>query len=123
MDCVRRRYFLAVTWAILAAPLASDAQQPAQLPRIGYLAFNSAVTNRPRLSAFRETLRELGWIDGQNIVIETRFADGEFDRLPALIDELLMLKPDLIVTGSSAVTRASRSATTTLPIVMLASAD
>jgi len=68
-------------------------------------------------------MAQLGWIDGQNIVIETRFADGEVDRLPVLAGELLALNVDLIVAGSSASTRASKSATTTVPIVMSASAD
>jgi ABC-type uncharacterized transport system substrate-binding protein len=123
MDRVQRRDFLIAAGALLAAPLAAEAQQPAKLPRIGYLMFNSAVTGRHVLIAFRQTMRELGWIDGQNIVIETRFADGEVNRLPALAGELLLLNVDLIVAGSSAVTRASKSATTTVPIVMLASAD
>jgi putative tryptophan/tyrosine transport system substrate-binding protein len=81
------------------------------------------VTGRDVLIAFRATMRELGWIEGQNIVIETRSAEGEVDRLPALARELLLLNVDLIVAGSSAATRASKSATTTVPIVMLASAD
>src|SRR6266478_6875663 len=123
MDLVQRRDFLLAVGALLAAPLAAEAQQPAKLPRIGYLAFNNAVIGRDPLIAFRQTLRELGWIDGQNIVIETRFADGDVDRLPALAGELLVLNVDLIVAGSSAATRASKSATTTVPIVMLASAD
>ena len=123
MDRVQRRDFLIAAGALLVAPLAAEAQQPAKLPRIGYLMFNSAVTGLDVLVAFRQAMRELGWIDGQNIVIETRFADGEIDRLPALASELLRLNVDLIVAGSSAVTRASKSVTTTVPIVMLASAD
>jgi putative ABC transport system substrate-binding protein len=123
MDRVQRRDFLIAAGALLAAPFVTRAQQPGRLPRIGYLVFNSAVIGRDVLIAFRQTLRELGWIDGQNIVIETRFADGEVDRLPALVGELLVLKVDLIVAGSSAATRASKSATATVPIVMLASAD
>ena len=119
---MQRRDFLIAVGALLAAPLAAEAQ-PAKLPRIGYLVFNSAVTGRDVLIAFRQTMAELGWIDGQNIVIETRFANGEVDRIPALARELLLRDVDLIVTGSSAVTRASRSASTTVPIVMLASVD
>jgi putative ABC transport system substrate-binding protein len=68
-------------------------------------------------------MRELGWVEGQNILIEARFADGEVGRLPALVDELLLLKVDLIVAASSAATRASKSGTTTVPIVMLSSVD
>ena len=123
MDRVPRRDFLLGGGALLAVVLAAAAQHPRKLPRIGYLMFNSAVTGREVLIAFRQTMAELGWIDGQNIVIETRFADGEVDRIPALASELLLLNVDMIVAGSSAVTRASRSATTTVPIVMLASAD
>ena len=120
---VQRRAFLIAAAALHAIPVAAATPQAVKLPRIGYLMFNSAVTGRDVLIAFRQTMRELGWIDGQNIIIETRFAEGEVDRLPALANELLLLKVDLIVTGSSASTRASKSATTTVPIVMLASAD
>ena len=120
---VPRRDFLLVAVALAAAPLAAEAQQAARLPRIGYLAFNTEVIGRDILIAFRQTMRELGWVDGQNIIIETRFANGEVDRLPTLVDQLLQLKVDILVVGSSATTRASKSATTSIPIVMLASAD
>jgi ABC-type uncharacterized transport system substrate-binding protein len=123
MDRVQRRDFLLAAGALLAAPLAAVAQQPGKIPRIGFVGFNSAVIGRDVLIAFRQTLRELGWIDGQNVVIETRFAGSQVDRLPALVGELLALNVDLIVAGSSAVTRVSKSATATVPIVMLASAD
>jgi len=122
MDRLQRRNFLIATGSLLAASRAA-AQQPGRLPRIGYLAFNTEVIGRDLLIAFRDTLRELGWIDGQNIVIETRYADGKVDRLPALVSELLVLNVDLIVAASSSATRASKSATTTVPIVMLASAN
>ena len=120
---VPRRDFLLVAVALAAAPLAAEAQQAARLPRIGYLAFNTEVIGRDILIAFRQTMRELGWVDGQNIIIETRFANGEVDRLPTLVDQLLQLKVDILVVGSSATTRAGKSATTSIPIVMLASAD
>ncbi|MET0917728.1 MAG: ABC transporter substrate-binding protein, partial [Burkholderiales bacterium] len=120
---VRRRDFLVAAGAILATQSAVDAQPTRKVHRIGYLAFNTAVIGGDLLIAFRQTMRELGWIDGQNITIETRFADGDVNRLPTLVDELLLLKVDVIVAGSSAATRASKSATTTVPIVMLASAD
>jgi putative ABC transport system substrate-binding protein len=123
MERLQRRDFLIATGALLAASRDAAAQQPAKLPRIGYLATNTEVIGRDLLIAFRGTLRELGWIDGQNIVIETRFADGNVDRLPTLVSELLLLNVDLIAAASSAATRASKSATTTVPIVMLASAN
>jgi putative ABC transport system substrate-binding protein len=103
--------------------LTVDAQQPAKLRRLGYLAFNNATSGGHILATFRQALGELGWIDGKHIIIETRFANGEVARLPSLANELLSLNIDLMVAGSSASTHASRSATTTVPIVMLASAD
>src|SRR4029453_4924244 len=118
MDRVQRRDFLIAAGALLVAPLAAEARQPAKFPRIGYLMFNSAVTGKDVLIAFRQAMRELGWIDGQNVIIETRFADGDVNRIPALVNELLGLKVDVVVGGSSAVIRASKSATTTVPIVM-----
>jgi putative ABC transport system substrate-binding protein len=123
MERQQRRDFLIATGALLAASRAAAAQQPAKTLRIGYLASNTAAIGRDLLIAFRGTLRELGWVDGQNIVIETRYADGAVDRLPALVSELLALNVDLIVAASSAATRASKSATNTVPIVMLASAN
>jgi putative ABC transport system substrate-binding protein len=123
MDGGPRRNFLIAAGAFLAAPFAADAQQSARLPRLGYLMFNSAENSKHVNTAFRQTMRELGWIDGQNIIIETRFADGDVNRLPALVDELLLLKVDVILAGGSAATRASKSATTTVPIVMFASGD
>jgi len=122
MDGVPRRNFLIGAGALLVAPLAAEAQQPVK-PRIGYLMSNSAVIGRPVLAAFREAMQELGWNDGRNISIETRWANGEAEQLPVLVRELLTLNVELMVAGSSAATRASQSATTTIPIVMLASAD
>jgi putative ABC transport system substrate-binding protein len=119
MGRVQRRDFLIAAAALLAATVAAETPQGPKLPRIGYLMFNSAATGRDVFIAFRQAMRELGWIDGQNLVIETRFAEGEVDRLPGLAKELLLLKVDLIVAGSSAATRASKFATTTVPIVML----
>jgi putative ABC transport system substrate-binding protein len=123
MDGGHRRGLLIVAAALLAAPITATAQQPAPLRRIGYLAVNSAATGKHILAAFRQALDELGWIDGKDVIIETRFANGEVDRLPALAKELLSLNVDLIVAGASASTRASKTATSTVPIVMLASAD
>ena len=123
MNRLGRRDFLIAAGALLAAPLAAESQQPAKRPRIGYLMFNNAANGQQVFIAFRQALHELGWIDGQNLTIETRFANGEVDRLPTLASELLTLNVDLIVAGSSAATRASKSATATIPIVMLASAD
>ena len=108
---------------MLAAPLAVDAQQPSRLRRIGYLAFNNQASGGHILATFGQALGELGWIDGKDLIIEARFANGEVERLAALANELLALKVDLIAAGSSASTRASKAATAAIPIVMLASAD
>ena len=94
------------------------AQQPAKVPRIGYLGGSSLSANAARMEAFRHGLRELSYVEGKNIVIEWRFADGNLDRLPALAAELARLKVDIIVTGGGAPTLAAKEATSTIPIVM-----
>jgi len=108
---------------LVAAPLAVDAQLAAKMPRIGLLSLNSQESSRSTVDAFRKGLRERGWVDGQNIVIEVRYADGMIDRLPAFVAELIRLKVDIIVTTSSATTEAAKDATRTIPIVMAVSAD
>ena len=108
---------------ILAAGHASDAQQPKQVPRIGHLSGSSPSSVAARIEAFRQGLHELGYVEGQNIVIEYRYADGKSDRLPALAAELVHLKVNLIVTGGPAPTRAAKAATSTIPIVMAQDPD
>ncbi len=119
----RRTFIGAVAGALLAAPLATAAQQAGKVPRIGYLSLNSAEASPKFLAAFRQGLRERGWIEGQNILIEYRFAGGKVDQLPTLVAELIRLKLDIIVTTSSATTRAAKDATKTIPIVMAVSAN
>jgi putative ABC transport system substrate-binding protein len=92
--------------------------QPTKIPRIGYLSATSPSAIVARTEAFRQGLRELGYVEGKNISIEYRFAEGKLDRLPALAAELVRLKVDIIVTAGPAVTRAAKEATTTIPIVM-----
>jgi putative ABC transport system substrate-binding protein len=99
------------------------AQQAAKVPRIAFLGANTAERAREPLAAFRQALRERNWIDGENIHVEFRFADGKVDKLPALVAALIQLKVDLIVAGSSASTDAARNATRTIPIVMGTSSD
>ena len=103
--------------------LSAEAQQPTKIPRIGYLTGVSPATNSARHEAFRQGLRELGYVEGKNIVIEYRSAEGKFDRLPALAAELVRLKVDIIVTGGGATTRAAKEATVTIPIVMAQDGD
>jgi putative ABC transport system substrate-binding protein len=122
----RRRRFLLAAGVVLAAPLRGAAQQPAPtLPRIGFLGVANATAWAPRLDAFRAGLRDLGYMEGRNIVIEYRFAEGRYDRLPALAAELVRLKVDVIVTHSVPGALAAKQATATnpIPVVMTNVAD
>jgi putative ABC transport system substrate-binding protein len=97
----RRRFLLTSVVGVVAAPLASEAQPSASLPRIGFLAPSSPSDPRVAryLQAFRHGLRELGYMEGQNIAIEFRWAGGQYDRLPGLAAELVRLKVNVIVAG------------------------
>ena len=114
---------LALSALLFALSLPAQAQQPPNIPRIGYLGATSLTANAARVEAFRQGLRELGYVEGKNIVIELRSAEGEQDRLPALVAELVRLKVDIIVSGGPSVTRAAKAATTTIPIVMAQDSD
>jgi putative ABC transport system substrate-binding protein len=100
-----------------------EAQQATKIPRIGFLSVSSLFANAARIEAFRQGLREIGYVEGEDIVIEYRYAEGKLDRLPALAAELVRLKVDMIVTGGSTVTRAAQKATATIPIVMAQDTD
>ncbi len=101
---------------LLAGPLPTEAQQAGKMPRIGYLGPRARPIAGDK--AFLQGLRDLGWIEGKNIAIEYRWAEYKIDRLPALAEELVRLKVDLIVTATGLGTRAAKNATTTIPIVM-----
>ena len=120
-----RRKLLVVLGAALAAPLASFAQQPGKIWRIGFLAPRSRPTSaEPDVySAFPQGMRQLGYIEGKNFVIEWRFADGKFERLPGLAAELVQMKVDVIVAAGTVATQVAQRATTTIPIVIAASLD
>jgi len=111
------RLLFVVTLIIFAAA-PTEAQQPVKVPRIGYLNASSPSANAARIEAFRQGLRELGYVEGKNIAIEWRSADGKLERLPALAAELVGLKVAVIVTGGGAPTRRAKEATSTIPIVM-----
>ena len=113
---------LALCSLLLAPCSAADAQQPTKVPRIGYLTASPSAMSA-RTEAFRQGLRELGYVEGKNIVIELRYAEGKLDRLPALAAELVRLKVDVIVTAGPSVTRPTKEATTTIPIVMAHDSD
>jgi putative tryptophan/tyrosine transport system substrate-binding protein len=100
-----------------------QAQQPAKVWRIGVVVSSSAPLNAPREEALRQGLREIGYVEGKNIVIEYRYAEGKSERWPDLAAELVRLKPDLIVAGGNGVTRAVQQATKTIPIVVGSAGD
>jgi putative ABC transport system substrate-binding protein len=114
---------LALVLALVATPLAAEAQRAGKVPRIGFLSFLSASVMVHREASFRQGMRELGWVDGQNIVIERRFAEGRHEKLHELAAELVRLKVDVIVAPSNVATLAAKQATPTIPIVMVVSAD
>src|SRR6266545_557307 len=115
-------FFLLATIFLTIASQA-EAQQP-KVPRIGFLSFvGRSNSPAPNLEAFRQGLRELGYVEGKNIDIEYRYAEGKPDRLPALAAELVRLKVDIIVAQSSETVLAAKDATSTIPIVMTNSAD
>jgi putative ABC transport system substrate-binding protein len=113
-----KKILLALCCILLAPCPATEAQQPTKIPRIGYLSTVSPAANVTRIEALRQGLRELGYVDGKNIVIEWRYAEGKVDRLPSLAAELVRLKVDVIITAASPPTRAAKELTRTIPIVM-----
>jgi putative ABC transport system substrate-binding protein len=119
----KKLFRCAFTALILTFNFPVEAEQSTKIPRIGYLtgAHLSAITNRTE--AFHRGLRELGYVEGKNIVIEWRSAEGKVERLPALAAELVRLKVDVIVTGGATNTRAAKEATLTIPIVMAQDSD
>lgn len=122
MTRVQRRYFLFATGVLVTAPFSAKAQQAAKIPRIGFLAGDLA--GAPHLpEAFRQGLRDLGYVDGRNISIDYRDAEGKLDRLPKLATELVALNVDVIVAVATLHVSAAKQATTTIPIVFVAVGD
>src|SRR6266571_1994299 len=130
MAALSRRRFLRSSLALAglglftacaAVPL--PGQQAARVPRIGFLSATSPSAIAARTEAFRQGLRELGYVEGQNIVVESRHVVGELDRLTELAADLVRLKVDVIVTTGPTSTRAAREATSTIPIVMAFHSD
>ena len=109
--------------SLLTAPLTSQAQHAAHVARLGLLIPGSASAFAPRIEIFRHGLRDLGYVEGQHITLESRFADEQADRLPALAAELVRLQVDVLVTDGEAGSRAAQHATATIPIVMVSVGD
>ncbi len=120
----RRKLIVALGAGALAAPLACFAQQqPAKFARIGFLGNSTAALEANLIGPFREGLRDLGYVEGRNILIEYRWAEGKYERFPALIAELIAMKVDVIVTAGTPATLAVKKATTSAPLVMVAVGD
>ena len=117
---ITRRTFCSM---LLALPFRAQAQQPGKVTRIGYLGFGAPGANPLRVDAFRQGLRQLGYAEGKDFVIEYRYAEGKLDRLSELAAELVRRKVDIIVTAGPAPTRAAKAATSTIPIVMTQDPD
>ena len=117
-----RRGFMFVVGALIAVPLAAEAQ-PGKTARVGRLSPVTAANDAPLLEAFRQGLRDLGWVEGQNFTIEKRFAEGNPGRLPDLAAQLLQLRVNVILAGSIEGAQAARNATATIPIVVVMTGD
>lgn len=115
----KRGFCFALCALLIALCSFASAQQPAKIPHIGYLSGNSLSANAARIEAFRQGLRELGYIEGKNIIVEWRSAEGKNERTPALAAELVGLKVEVIVSSGPISTRVAKKATTRIPIVMV----
>lgn len=121
---IRRKLVVTLGAGVLATPYSSFAQaQPAKLARIGYLGLSSTSSYAGGVEALRTSLRDLGYVEGRNLVIESRFAEGKNDRLPELAAELGRLKVDIIVAPQTPAVQAAKQATNTIPIVMAPAGD
>lgn len=114
---------LALFAMLFALSFSTEAQQPEKVPRIGFLSAASPTSASFRTKPFRQGLRDLGYVEGQNIVVEYRYAERKLDRLPALAAELVHLKVNVIVTSGPIPTRAAKEATSAIPIVFAFDSD
>ena len=118
-----RRAFVGTRASGLLAALPAEAQQAGKMYRIGFVEAGAPSANQHFLDAFKRGLRELGYVEGQNILIEERWAEGQNERFPTLLAELIRLKVDLVVQASTSGALAAKAATTTIPIVFVGVAD
>jgi putative tryptophan/tyrosine transport system substrate-binding protein len=122
---MKKSFFCIVLCALLLALcVCVDAQQPKKIPRIGYVrGVGTPSTPAPNVEAFRQGLRDLGYVEGKNIVIEFRYAEGNRERIPSLVAELIQLNVDVLISADDPTIRAAKEATKTVPIVMLVNID
>ena len=116
----RRDFIGTLAGGLLAAPLAVEGQQARSVPRVGYLFSFTPAEGRHLWEACRQGLRQLGYVEGQNIALESRWADGRHERLPELAADLVRLKVDVIVSSATPASRAAKAATSSIPIVIVA---
>jgi putative ABC transport system substrate-binding protein len=119
----RRTFMAMLTGGIVVSPLAAEAQKAGKVYRVGFLGNSSAALEANLVGPFREGLRELGYVEGRNIVIEYRWAEGKYERFPALIAELAALNVDVIVTAGTPAALAVKRTTPSIPLVMAAVGD
>jgi putative ABC transport system substrate-binding protein len=120
---MKRREFITLIGSVTAWPLAARAQQSEKVPRVGFMGNSTEALEANLVGPFREGLRELGYQEGRNIVVVYRWAEGRYERFPALIAELLAAKVDVIVTAGTPAAIAVKQTTTTVPLVMVAVGD
>src|SRR5215468_4462913 len=120
---LKRRDFITLLGGAVAWPLAARAQQPGKLPTVGLLVATTLLVESPRVAAFVQRLRELGWIEGRTVAIEIRYADGRTERFVEIAAEFVRLKVDVIVTQGTASVIAARQAAAVIPIVFAGVAD
>jgi putative ABC transport system substrate-binding protein len=116
----RRAFVASVTGGLLSAPLAAGAQPAGKVHRIGFLGNSTAALEANLVQPFRDGLRELGYVEGRDVAIEYRWAEGQYERFPALVAELIALKVEVLVTAGTPAALAVKRATTTIPLVMVA---
>jgi len=120
----RKIFVCLLTGSLICIALFAEAQQPAKIPRIGYLSGTGDPSNPgPTVEAFRQGLRDRGYIEGKNILVEYRYAEGKQERVPSLVSELVQLKVDVLVVLTLPSVRAAKEATKTIPIVMVLAVD
>jgi len=119
----RRKLIFAMGAGALATPLCSFAQQQGKIWRVGFLTAYSSSAETPAFDSFRQAMRELGYDNGRNIAYETRWAEGELERLPGMAEDLVKFKPDVMLVANTPSVMAAKKATTTIPIVMVGVGD